>query len=183
MAVTASRCKVRPGAGWVSACTTHRLDSTLGIWTVVSGELRKRLKYLLSHPTTENRRRVSALALLLPFRTAETVPRDTPTYAATSWMRGRLLGRSNAASSSPVLCFDFFALRLGAKYADRFCGISAHSSITRAEELEQFVEEPLTEFSLSLQPNNFPRCTVCEAQVISSHRFASLRLPHQRHAY
>lgn len=38
------------------------------------------------------------------------------------------------------------ALRLGAKYADRFCGISAHSSITEMKEMPQFVEEPLSDY-------------------------------------
>lgn len=35
------------------------------------------------------------------------------------------------------------ALRLGAKYADRFAAISAHSAITDISELQHFVEEPL----------------------------------------
>ena len=35
------------------------------------------------------------------------------------------------------------ALRLGAKHADLFAGISAHSSITRIEEMALFVREPL----------------------------------------
>ena len=38
------------------------------------------------------------------------------------------------------------ALRLGAKYADRFCGISAHSSITHASEFAHFIEEPLSDY-------------------------------------
>lgn len=41
----------------------------------------------------------------------------------------------------------FGALRLGAKYADRFKAISAHSSITHLRELLPFVEEPLEEQS------------------------------------
>lgn len=36
------------------------------------------------------------------------------------------------------------ALRLGAKYADRFSGISAHSAITKMEEMPVFVEEDLS---------------------------------------
>ncbi len=39
----------------------------------------------------------------------------------------------------------FGALRLGAKYAERFCAISAHSAITDIAEMEQFVEEPVQE--------------------------------------
>jgi S-formylglutathione hydrolase FrmB len=37
----------------------------------------------------------------------------------------------------------FGALRLGAKYADRFRGISGHSSITHFSQMSRFVEEPL----------------------------------------
>jgi enterochelin esterase-like enzyme len=38
------------------------------------------------------------------------------------------------------------ALRLGAKYAEKFAGISAHSAITDIEEMRGFVEEPLEEY-------------------------------------
>lgn len=38
------------------------------------------------------------------------------------------------------------ALRLGAKYANRFSGISAHSSITRIEEMQAFVEDPISDY-------------------------------------
>ncbi len=38
------------------------------------------------------------------------------------------------------------ALRLGAKYARNFCAISAHSAITRMEDMAPFVEEPLSEY-------------------------------------
>ena len=37
----------------------------------------------------------------------------------------------------------FGALRLGAKYARRFRGVSGHSSITHFEQMSRFVEEPL----------------------------------------
>lgn len=40
----------------------------------------------------------------------------------------------------------FGALRLGAKFAPRFCAISAHSAITTPEDLAPFVEEPLEEY-------------------------------------
>ena len=36
------------------------------------------------------------------------------------------------------------ALRLGAKYADRFSGISAHSAITNLKEMSRFVDEDLS---------------------------------------
>ncbi len=38
------------------------------------------------------------------------------------------------------------ALRLGAKYPERFSAVSAHSAITRISEMEAFVEEPLSEY-------------------------------------
>lgn len=38
------------------------------------------------------------------------------------------------------------ALRLGAKYADRFCAISAHSAITDIVQIEDFVQEPLSNY-------------------------------------
>jgi S-formylglutathione hydrolase FrmB len=38
------------------------------------------------------------------------------------------------------------ALRLGAKYPDRFCAISAHSAIVGIDDLASFVEEPLDEY-------------------------------------
>jgi putative tributyrin esterase len=38
------------------------------------------------------------------------------------------------------------ALRIGAKYAERFCAISAHSSITELSELGTFVQEPLAQY-------------------------------------
>jgi enterochelin esterase-like enzyme len=41
------------------------------------------------------------------------------------------------------------ALRLGAKYADRFDGISAHSAITKIEQMTAFVEEPLSDYLAS----------------------------------
>ena len=37
----------------------------------------------------------------------------------------------------------FGALRLGAKYARRFRGVSGHSSITHFSQMSRFVEEPL----------------------------------------
>ncbi len=41
----------------------------------------------------------------------------------------------------------FGALRLGAKYAARFAGISAHSAITHYSQLQLFVEEPLDRYT------------------------------------
>jgi S-formylglutathione hydrolase FrmB len=35
------------------------------------------------------------------------------------------------------------ALRMGAKYADRFHGISVHSAVTKVDELNDFVREPV----------------------------------------
>ena len=43
----------------------------------------------------------------------------------------------------------FGALRLGAKYAGKFSGISAHSAITALPQMGQFVEEPLQKYQQS----------------------------------
>ncbi|MCA9442220.1 MAG: esterase family protein [Candidatus Omnitrophica bacterium] len=43
----------------------------------------------------------------------------------------------------------FGALRLGAKYPQRFAAISGHSSITRFDQMKDFVEEPLDLYGLS----------------------------------
>jgi len=40
----------------------------------------------------------------------------------------------------------FGAMRLGAKYPDRFAGISAHSSITQLAQMSNFIEEPLSAY-------------------------------------
>ena len=45
----------------------------------------------------------------------------------------------------------YAALRLGAKYAERVAGISAHSAITRLEQLRKFVEEPLPGYEWQAQ--------------------------------
>ncbi len=42
----------------------------------------------------------------------------------------------------------FGALRLGARYPERFSGISGHSSITHFSQLNRFVEEPLAGYRL-----------------------------------
>jgi S-formylglutathione hydrolase FrmB len=38
------------------------------------------------------------------------------------------------------------ALRLGAKYANRFFAISVHSAVTRIQEISGFVEEPIDKY-------------------------------------
>jgi putative tributyrin esterase len=43
------------------------------------------------------------------------------------------------------------ALRLGAKFVDRFSSVSAHSAITEIQEMSNFVEEPLSDY-LSCAP-------------------------------
>ncbi len=43
------------------------------------------------------------------------------------------------------------ALRLGAKYASQFKGISAHSAVTRIDELDDFVREPIDRAGMSLE--------------------------------
>jgi putative tributyrin esterase len=39
------------------------------------------------------------------------------------------------------------ALRIGSKYAGRFAGVSAHSSITNIERMKDFVDEPISEYT------------------------------------
>ncbi len=46
------------------------------------------------------------------------------------------------------------ALRLGAKYADRFANISAHSAITSIDEMSSFVEEPLSFYTATATEND-----------------------------
>lgn len=46
------------------------------------------------------------------------------------------------------------ALRLGAKYPDRFCAISAHSAITDIAEMGLFTEEPVSEYAAAGSPDD-----------------------------
>ncbi len=64
------------------------------------------------------------------------------------------------------------ALRLGAKYFDKFCAISAHSAITDVSDLKQFVSEPLIEYI-----NTAPRH---ELSALHWLRSAGARLPELR---
>jgi len=50
----------------------------------------------------------------------------------------------------------FGALHLGAKWASAVSGISAHSAITRIEEMTQFVEEPLSAYTGTVGPQEDP---------------------------
>lgn len=40
----------------------------------------------------------------------------------------------------------FGALKLGAKYPEKFSGISAHSSVTSLEDLQQFIDNPVSDY-------------------------------------
>ena len=40
----------------------------------------------------------------------------------------------------------FGALKLGAKYPEKFSGISAHSAVTSLEDLQQFIENPISDY-------------------------------------
>ena len=58
-------------------------------------------------------------------------------------------------SSSPLFIAGlsmggYGALRLGAKHAERVAGFSAHSSITKADQLTRFTEEPLSYYGNAL---------------------------------
>ncbi|XQW83423.1 alpha/beta hydrolase [Thalassotalea piscium] len=43
------------------------------------------------------------------------------------------------------------ALRLGAKYPDKFKGISAHSSVTSLDDLQQFIDKPIEDYQCEFQ--------------------------------
>lgn len=62
------------------------------------------------------------------------------------------------------------ALRLGARYSDRFRSIAGHSSITRFEQLQQFVEEPSTAYPI--QPGDH---SVVEAMIRASGPLPAIR--------
>ncbi len=54
------------------------------------------------------------------------------------------VGESTAVFIAGLSMGGYGALRLGAKYPERFQGISAHSSVTRGEDLQQFItQQPL----------------------------------------
>jgi putative tributyrin esterase len=57
----------------------------------------------------------------------------------------------SVATASPMFIAGlsvggFGALRLGAKYPDRFAGMAGHSSITHFSQMSKFVEEPLSDY-------------------------------------
>lgn len=64
----------------------------------------------------------------------------------------------------------FGALRLGAKYFDRYKGISGHSSITHFDQLAQFVEEPLDRFE-----SNPANHAVADTMLVTGSRMPALR--------
>ena len=55
------------------------------------------------------------------------------------------------------------ALRLGAKYPERFSAISAHSAITRISEMEAFVEEPLSDYLQCARPEELDVLSLLKA--------------------
>ena len=56
------------------------------------------------------------------------------------------IGTESKLCISGLSMGGYGALRLGAKYAQRFAAISAHSSLTHLKTLVQFVEEPLDRY-------------------------------------
>ena len=66
----------------------------------------------------------------------------------------------------------FGALRLGAKYADRFHAISAHSAITDIAEMSAFAEEPMQDF-LRVAPRQ--ELTAVHWLLKQRHKLPSLR--------
>lgn len=91
------------------------------------------------------------------------------------------------------------ALRLGALHANMFSAISAHSSITRLEQMAAFVEEPLSAYKTDLEPldlidvykqqdvNSLPplrfdcgtKDDLFEANVHFSNELNQMGIPHQ----
>lgn len=69
---------------------------------------------------------------------------DEVPAAATELIEG-VTGKS-AVFIAGLSMGGYGALRLGGAYANRFAGISAHSAITRFEQLAKYVEEPLADF-------------------------------------
>ena len=63
-----------------------------------------------------------------------------------------MLFRSEAAGRNSKLCIGglsmggYGALRLGGLYPQLFQAVSGHSSLTKLEQMTQFVEEPLSEY-------------------------------------
>lgn len=77
------------------------------------------------------------------------------------------------------------ALRLGAIHAERFSGISAHSSITDFTQMEAFIEEPLDLFKLAGgQPTRAVEALVANRDRLPPLRFdcglEDVLLPHSR---
>jgi pimeloyl-ACP methyl ester carboxylesterase len=70
----------------------------------------------------------------------------------------------------------FGALRLGAKYPDRFRGISAHSAVTTLGRLDEVIEERLDALPGSGQPTA-PRCTGWRPTPRGCRRCASTAAP------
>ena len=60
------------------------------------------------------------------------------------------------------------ALLLGARFAEKFSAISAHSAITKLEQMEQFVEEPIAAYTTDL-PN------VIDAMKINQYQLPPIR--------
>jgi len=97
-----------------------------GLWGDGSGYVRQTAR----HRGGDFERWIAEEVPALLGETIECVTADSPLFLAGLSMGG------------------FGAMRIGAKHGARFRGISGHSSITRFEQMAQFVEEPLESYGV-----------------------------------
>ena len=82
----------------------------------------------------------------------------------------------HAQASSPLLIAGLSmggwgALRLGAKYPDRFQAISAHSAITRWEEMQPFVEEDIDQIPVKKEEKTIFQMLQAKRSLLPPLRF------------
>jgi len=81
------------------------------------------------------------------------------------------------AGKNSTLCIGglsmggYGALMLGARFPDKFKAISAHSSITALEQMAQFVEEPLEEYSTFCDSPNVIDAMTKNQKILPALRF------------
>ena len=85
-----------------------------------------------------------------------------PGYDTDAWIADDLITLSQELLSLPektawhlggLSMGGYGALRIGAKYPERFASISGHSSITKLADMAAFIEEPLDQFAVASQNN------------------------------
>jgi putative tributyrin esterase len=124
----------------------HGADCSHWSWTLQGGAHRAAM-----HLMSQNKLRPIAIAM--PSDGLWGAGSGYVIHGSEEWIMNDVLDAVFAVSEqvdshSPLFIAGFSmggygALRLGAKFAERFSGISAHSAITRPEQMSHFVEEPL----------------------------------------